>query len=44
MAASLRGPESGTKVHPLLEDVTRQRLMKTVTENASLCVIVICKV
>jgi hypothetical protein len=29
---------------PLLEAATKQRLVKTVTENTSLCVIVICKV
>jgi hypothetical protein len=29
---------------PLLEAATKQRLVKTVTENTSLCVIVICEV
>jgi hypothetical protein len=29
---------------PQLEEATKQRLMKTVTENTSLCVIMICKV
>jgi hypothetical protein len=35
-------PEKGER--PPLEDVTKQRLVMTVTENTSLCVIVICSV
>jgi hypothetical protein len=34
-------PEEGER--PLLEASTKQRLVKTVTENTNLCVIVICK-
>jgi hypothetical protein len=40
MAARLRWFKLGTEERPQLEDVTRKRLVKTVTENTSLYAIV----